>query len=78
MVTVFDSYYRKEVEQYCQRVLPPGIVGYWKPCTRGALPIPIHEAVPSLPYIVILDGNGKPQRFGVKMAELSQVLNALP
>ncbi|MGQ9540641.1 MAG: carboxypeptidase-like regulatory domain-containing protein [Armatimonadota bacterium] len=78
VVTVFDSYYRKEVEQYCKRVLPPGIVGYWKPRTRGALPIPIHEAVPSLPYIVILDGNGQPQRFGVKMVELSRVLNPLP
>lgn len=78
VVTVFDSYYRKEVEQYCKRILPPGIVGYWKPRARGSLPVPIHEVVPSLPYIVILDSNGKPQRFGVKMADLSQVLSALP
>lgn len=78
VVIVFDAYHRQEVEQYCKRVPSPGVVGYWNPHAAEALPVPIHEAVPGLPYLVVLDSSGKPQRFGVKPADLSRTLSAVP
>ncbi|MEJ5252931.1 MAG: carboxypeptidase regulatory-like domain-containing protein [Chthonomonadetes bacterium] len=77
VVVILDSYNRKEVEQYCRRIHPIGIVGWWKPRREGDLPVLIHEVLPGLPYIVILDKSGKPQRFGVKVHDLPQTLSAL-
>lgn len=75
VMVVFDSYSRAEVEQYCRRVSPVGFVGWWKPRGESDLPALIHEVLPTLPYIVIMDKSGKPQRFGVKVSDLSRTLS---
>ncbi|MGC8783120.1 MAG: carboxypeptidase regulatory-like domain-containing protein [Armatimonadota bacterium] len=78
MAVVLDTTSRQEAERYCQQIGLDVPLGYWKRgATRPIAPV-LPYIVPSLPYVVLIGQDGKPQRHGITADELPKLVGALP
>lgn len=78
MAVVFDTTSRQETERYRQQIGLDVPVGYWKRgATRPIAPV-LPRILPSLPYVVHVGQDGKPQKHGIATDELPKLVGALP
>ncbi len=78
MAVVLDTTSRQEAERYCQQIGLDVPLGYWKrEATRPIVPA-LPRILPSLPYVVHIGQDGKPQRHGIATDELPKLVGALP
>lgn len=78
MAVVLDTTSRQEAERYCQQIGLDVPAGYWKRGAARPIAPVLPYIVPSLPYVVLIGQDGKPQRHGITADELPKLVGALP